>query len=500
MVNRAEPPIPGYRAFDVVGSGATSVVYRAWHDATRRYVAVKVLQVDDPHDPALPRFERERETLGRLGSHPHIVQVFDAGLSADGRPFVVMQLYAGSVADWLTKRQTTFAEGDAAAVVAAIAGATERAHEHDVLHRDIKPENVLLSRDGPGLADFGIAASSQAGVDPDRRFTPRHTAPEVLDGSGAPSVQSDIWSLGSTLYTMLSGRPPFERREGEAPLAFSLRVRVEPLRDIPRRIDPSLLAAVQAMLAKDPSDRPRSAGEARDLLDAVASRHGKHDWPSLPDASPEAPPPEGLPARPGGTGPATAMPVTQAAGAPAMVIPEGATEAPGPRPDSDADSTQEAKSQRGARRPSRTLVAVTAAALSAVGVVFAAGFLLPDSDTSPQRSATTLTVPPSVAAVPTAADLAPTDLAADDFGDTVDLHWTDNSEGLMQYAVTYRSVGGEQQTVVVDDGLTAVTIRGLDPTLGYCFRVLGIGQDASGEVVETSADVGIRGCVAEPPA
>jgi hypothetical protein len=97
-------------------------------------------------------------------------------------------------------------------------------------------------------------------------------------------------------------------------------------------------------------------------------------------------------------------------------------------------------------------------------------------------------------------DLAPTDVSVDDYGETVTLHWTDNAGGALAYAVVYRGIGAEQQVMNVDPGASDLTIRGLDGELGYCFRILGVGQDANGEQVEASADTAVRGCEPQPPA
>src|SRR5690606_3486239 len=110
------------------------------------------------------------------------------------------------------------------------------------------------------------------------------------------------------------------------------------------------------------------------------------------------------------------------------------------------------------------------------------GITVPDSPPTP-------TVDPS---------LAPTDFVADDFGATVDLHWTDNAEGRLDYVLVYRTPGEEQQLVDIPRGVTSHPLRGLDPDAPYCFRLLGVGIDPEGELVRASADTAVRGCEARP--
>ncbi len=141
--------IRGYRDLEKIGEGASSIVYRATQVELDRQVAVKVLNADDPDDPAVKRFAREKAIIGKLGGHPHIVQVFEADFTADGRPFVAMELYDESAHSRLVT-QLSFSVDEALDVMIGIADATQAAHDEGVLHRDIKPQNVLLSRYGSG--------------------------------------------------------------------------------------------------------------------------------------------------------------------------------------------------------------------------------------------------------------------------------------------------------------------------------------------------------------
>lgn len=270
--------IPGYRHLSVIGGGASSTVYKAEDVELARWVAIKVLHTDDPEDPARKRFKREGTITANLGKHPHIVQVLATGFAEGGTPFVVMELFEqGSIADRL-RTSGAFAVADTVDIGVKIADAVSAAHRAGVLHRDIKPQNILLSEYGPALGDFGIARSAtnlewSQSLD---QLTPMHAAPEVLLG-GTSTVQSDLYSLGSTLYTMLAGRPPFAGPPGEAPLRFQVRVMQDPVPPIARADVPKAMAEVlEQALAKSPADRPTSAAELGAALQAciVEPDHG----------------------------------------------------------------------------------------------------------------------------------------------------------------------------------------------------------------------------------
>jgi serine/threonine protein kinase len=266
--------IPGYGDISQIGRGASSNVFKGFDAELNRWVAIKVLLTDDPDDPARRRFKREGEITANLGKHPHIVQVLGTGIAASGHPYVVMEFFdQGSIGDRL-RSAGTFTVDETLDIGEKIADAVAAAHKAGVLHRDIKPQNILLSEYGPALADFGIARAAtnlewSQSLD---QLTPMHSPPEVLMG-GTSTSQSDIYSLGSTLYTMLAGRPPFAGTSGEAPLKYQVRVLQDPVPSIPRADLPSALTdTLHQALAKSPGDRQSSAAELRDALRSI--RHG----------------------------------------------------------------------------------------------------------------------------------------------------------------------------------------------------------------------------------
>ena len=192
----------------------------------RRVVAVKVL-VDDAVNPDVLRvFNAEADILARLSAHPSIVTIFQASISADGRPYFVMEYCPDSMSTRYKKAPLPVADVLDAGV--RIASALETAHRNGVLHRDIKPSNVLLTSLGtPVLADFGIASAVARADDTPEVFAMSvpWSSPEVLQEEVAGSIPSEIWSLGATLFTLLTSRSPFEVA-GVKPTREQLKARI----------------------------------------------------------------------------------------------------------------------------------------------------------------------------------------------------------------------------------------------------------------------------------
>lgn len=268
------PSLEGYSGFERIGRGGFSTVYRARQDRLDRDVAVKVLSADLTDAADIRRFETECRVLGRLGQHRHIVDVYDAGVGPSGNPYIVMKLYAGGTLADRVKREGALPASDVVALGIKVSSALQAAHSEGVVHRDIKPENVLLDADGePVLTDFGVAAIA----DQDGRFTSSvafsraYVAPEVLDRNEY-GVSSDVYSLGATLYTMLSGRPVFAATTEARTVMAVLNETPAPLgrTDVPD----SLEALVMRCLAKLPEERFDSAAALGAALGEVAGGLG----------------------------------------------------------------------------------------------------------------------------------------------------------------------------------------------------------------------------------
>jgi serine/threonine protein kinase len=308
VVPGAPPTIalPGYRNLVLVASGGDSFVYRAQQEGLNRPVAVKVLVGEQEGVPPA-RYQRELEITVRLGrAHPNIVTVLDTQTLPDGRPCIVMEYYElGSLQDQLRAHGPL----PASAVVAAgtvVADALAYAHREGVLHRDVKPQNILVLPTSYVLADFGLARRIDAGHTASlERFSYRHASPQVLDGE-LPTVADDVYSLGSTLFTLLDGRTPFavDDPEADSALAYLRRARSELPRPI-RSSDatPELLAIIDRCLAKRREDRFADAATLRDALRSVVTeaRVWSRTWqprtipgragPTFDEPSVPAPPP-----------------------------------------------------------------------------------------------------------------------------------------------------------------------------------------------------------------
>jgi WD40 repeat protein len=285
------PQLPGYELLRVLGRGGMGVVYLARHTPLNRLVALKTL----PSTPATPeqlaRFRTEAEALARL-QHPHVVPIYDVG-EWQGHPYFTMEYVAGpSLADVLGGRPHDAAPS--AALVEALARAAHAVHQCGIVHRDIKPANILLVDGGrwtvdgeegalpstvhcplstlmPKLTDFGLAKDrsaarhlTQSGV---ALGTPSYMAPEqVRNTRRGVGPAADIYSLGSVLYELLTGRPPFD---GATPIeTIAQLLNQEPLS--PSRLRPRLPADLVTVclkcLEKSPRRRYASAWDlAEDL-------------------------------------------------------------------------------------------------------------------------------------------------------------------------------------------------------------------------------------------
>jgi hypothetical protein len=251
--------IDGYEKAVEIGRGGFSVVYRAWEPAFERHVAVKVVSTD-LRSTEVDRFGRECAAIGRLAGHPNIVTVHKAGRLRSGQPFIAMEfLGGGSLAESMTKGPMGWVA--AMDIGVKLAGALESAHRAGVLHRDVKPGNVMLSRYGDcKLGDFGIArmeggSETQSGV---VVASWAHAPPEVV-GGGRPSAVSDVYSLASTLFTLIDGRSPFGLDRPESTLALMASIVRDPVRPLRGDVPEPVERVIREGLAKDPADRPASA-------------------------------------------------------------------------------------------------------------------------------------------------------------------------------------------------------------------------------------------------
>jgi hypothetical protein len=251
----------GFTDITVIGRGGHAVVYRAEQPAFGRTVAVKVLTDSDLDPVAFERFERERRALGSMSNHPNILTVYEGGVTRTGQAFLVTEYAPRGTLGERVARRGPVPWPEVVATGIKLAGALETAHRRGVVHRDVKPENVLLSDYGePLLGDFGIARITGGFVTSTTiiRASVAHVPPEVLEGE-RPRPSTDVYSLASTILTVIWGRPPFFA-EDEPVATLSDRIAREAPPDLRTRGVPGAVCRVlERGLAKRPSDRPPSA-------------------------------------------------------------------------------------------------------------------------------------------------------------------------------------------------------------------------------------------------
>ncbi|GAF45555.1 protein kinase domain-containing protein [Rhodococcus wratislaviensis] len=272
----AELAANGFEDVHQIGRGGFGIVYRCRQPSLDRTVAVKVL-TSDLNSEDLARFFREQRAMGRLSGHPNIVNIFDVGAVASGRPFIVMQYHPKDSLEARIQRDGPLGWPEALRVGVKIAGALETAHRLGVLHHDVKPGNILLTDYGePQLTDFGIAHvpggfETAAGT---VTGSPAFTAPEVLRGE-PPTAAADVYSLGATLFCALTGHAAFERRSGEQVVAQFVRITTEPIPDLGGTgIPDDVRAAIEQAMARSATERPATAMELGELFrDAERRNH-----------------------------------------------------------------------------------------------------------------------------------------------------------------------------------------------------------------------------------
>jgi formylglycine-generating enzyme required for sulfatase activity/tRNA A-37 threonylcarbamoyl transferase component Bud32 len=261
-----------YKVVGVIGRGGFATVYKAYHAALDRHVAIKVLRPEmvEP-EGARNRFQIEARASARLAGHPNIVTVYDYG-EEEGSAYLVLQFVDGLTLDKRLAQPISAQEIDK--IVAGVASALDFAHRNNLIHRDIKPSNVLLEQDGTAiLSDFGIAKLLDATASMTNTLlgTPDYMSPEQITGSPL-DARSDVYALGVMVYRIFAGKTPFQG----APMAILHQHVHAAVPEIPpnpltgRPCPAAVEAVIRRALAKYPEERQASAGQlAAELRQAL---------------------------------------------------------------------------------------------------------------------------------------------------------------------------------------------------------------------------------------
>ena len=238
-----------YEIIEEVGSGGMSVVYKAKCHVLNRFVAIKVLKPEFSDDKSfVSKFRIEAQSAAGL-SHPNIVNVFDVG-EENGYYYIVMELVEGITLKEYIQQNGRLPYQTALDFIMQICAGIEVAHEHHTIHRDIKPQNIIVSRNGTlKVTDFGIAkAATSNTIASSAMGSVHYISPEQARG-GYSDERSDIYSLGITLYEMLTGRVPFEGENNVTVALMHIQSEMIPPReyypDIPVGLEKIVLKATQ---------------------------------------------------------------------------------------------------------------------------------------------------------------------------------------------------------------------------------------------------------------
>ena len=269
--------IDRYKIIKLLGSGAMGNVYLAEDPTLGRNVALKVITIANAaapqvRDAYLSRFSAEAKALARL-DHPCIVQIYDSG-EEQGKPWIAFQFVDGESLEAILSRRRKLTIRRALLFTIDIASALQHAHEWNIIHRDVKPGNILIDQKTgvAKLTDFGIAQAqwSKSVENGSMVGSPGYMSPEQIDGKEVDR-RSDIFSLGSVLYRMLTGETPFLRSTLPATIDATCRGDYLPLRDLVPDAPKSLDAAVRRCLFSNYKMRLSSAAELIDVLTPLVS-------------------------------------------------------------------------------------------------------------------------------------------------------------------------------------------------------------------------------------
>jgi tetratricopeptide (TPR) repeat protein/TolB-like protein len=271
--------ISHFRVLELLGMGGVGIVYRAQDVRLNRAVALKFLLPPYSFDEvAKARFLREAHAAAAL-DHPNLCTIYEIGTSDDGWLFIAMALYAGETLRNRLDREGPLPVPALLGIGRQIAVGLQAAHAAGIVHRDLKPGNVmLLPDDSIRILDFGLAKAHDQSVSDSGAIlgTTSYMAPEQIRGD-AVDARADLWALGVVLYQMLAGRKPFV---GEREVAIAHTILHDDVAPFPSDVDDApapLKDLILLMLEKDPKERPQSAAEIVEMLEAINAPNGNAD-------------------------------------------------------------------------------------------------------------------------------------------------------------------------------------------------------------------------------
>ncbi len=340
-----------YKILDRIGEGRMAGVYRAVHESSGEAAAVKVLPPSKAKDPlTLARFQRETKLALAL-NHPSVVRAIEAGES-NGVHYLVMEHLDGGTLQELLAERGKLAVREAVRIAFLTALGLQHVHEKGLVHRDLKPGNLMLCpRPAPGestlrslvkILDIGLGRKlfdASDRDDPDQWVTadgvtlgtPDYLAPEQARDARTADIRADIYSLGCTLYHMLTGLPPFPDKNPVQKVVRHAKEPPRPIAEVQRDVPAALDNVVAKMLAKAPAQRFAAPIEAAEALKAFLA--GVTDWAASPPeatpSKPQGPEPALLP-DPGGPSKPPPLPPAKRSPAPAKgeTVKEPAAKAP----------------------------------------------------------------------------------------------------------------------------------------------------------------------------
>ncbi len=266
-----------YEIIDKVGSGGMADVYKALCHRLNRYVAIKILKPEYSTDAGfVQKFRAEAQSVAGL-SHPNIVSVYDVG-EDDGLYYIVMELVEGITLKRFIEKRKKLDVKEAVGIAIQIAMGMEAAHTHHIIHRDIKPQNIIISREGKvKVADFGIAkAATSNTISQNAIGSVHYLSPEQARG-GYSDERSDIYSLGVTLYEMLSGQVPFAGDNSVSVALLHIQSEAIPVRELNPEVPLSVDKIIQKCMQKKPERRYQTAAELIvDLKRSVINPEGDY--------------------------------------------------------------------------------------------------------------------------------------------------------------------------------------------------------------------------------